>query len=95
MAGSPIKRMRKAGITDPVTGELVAFHSMLRVAELPPGWRWFSTAEKVEHLLGMSPDRAAEILIWRRSNPRPFRPSRSANSWKISFATARTRARAS
>jgi hypothetical protein len=50
MAGSPIKRMRKAGITDPVTGELVPFPYMPRVADLPPGWRYFTTAEKIEHL---------------------------------------------
>jgi hypothetical protein len=36
MARSPIKRMRKAGITDPITGELVRFPFMPRVADLPP-----------------------------------------------------------
>jgi hypothetical protein len=36
-----------------------------RVAELPAGWRHFSPAEKVKHFLGMSLDRAAEILTWR------------------------------
>jgi hypothetical protein len=35
---------------------------MPRVAELPPGWRDFSTAAKVEHLIGL--DRAARILSW-------------------------------
>ena len=38
MAGSPLKRMRRAGVTDPVTGELIPFPYMPRVAELPPSW---------------------------------------------------------
>jgi hypothetical protein len=62
MAGSPMKRMRKAGITDPVTGELVPFPYMPRVAGLPPGWRHFSAAQKIEHLIGL--DRCYEILSW-------------------------------
>ena len=37
MAGSPMKRMRKAGVTDPVTGELIPFPYMPRVAELRHG----------------------------------------------------------
>jgi hypothetical protein len=34
-----LKRMRKAGVTDPVTGELIPFPFMSRVAELPAGRR--------------------------------------------------------
>ena len=64
MVGSPIKRMRKAGVSDPVTGELVRFPYMPRVAELPRSWQNFDPAQKVEHLLNMSLDRAAEILSW-------------------------------
>ena len=64
MVGSPIKRMRKAGVSDPVTGELVRFPYMPRVAELPRSWQNFGPAQKVEHLLNMSLDRAAEILSW-------------------------------
>ena len=37
---------------------------MPRVADLPPGWGNFGPAQKVEHLLNMSLDRAAEILSW-------------------------------
>jgi hypothetical protein len=37
---------------------------MPRVADLPPGWRHFSTAAEVEHLLGMNLTPAAEIVIW-------------------------------
>jgi hypothetical protein len=36
---------------------------MPRVADLPPGWRHFSTAENIEHLIGL--DRCYEILSWR------------------------------
>jgi hypothetical protein len=62
MQGSPIKRMRNAGITDPITGKLVRFPYMPRVADLPPGWRHFTTTQKIEHLIGL--DRCREILSW-------------------------------
>ena len=32
------------------------------VADLPPGWRHFTTAQKIEHLIGL--DRCDEILSW-------------------------------
>jgi hypothetical protein len=35
---------------------------MPRVVDLPPGWRHFSTAEKIEDLIGL--DRCYEILSW-------------------------------
>jgi len=35
---------------------------MPRVADLPPGWRYFSAAQKIEHLIGL--DRCYEILSW-------------------------------
>jgi hypothetical protein len=35
---------------------------MPRVADLPPGWRHFSAAQKIEHLIGL--DRCYEILSW-------------------------------
>ena len=57
-----MKRMRKAGVADPVTGELIPFPYMPRVAALPPDWRHFSTAAKIEHLIGL--DRAIAILSW-------------------------------
>ena len=61
MAGSPLKRQRKAGIRAD-DGRVIAFPYMPRVADLPPGWRYWSPAQKIEHLLGMSLDRAADIL---------------------------------
>jgi hypothetical protein len=45
-----------------VTGEFVPFPYMPRVAALPPGWRHFSTAAKIEHLIGL--DRAIAVLSW-------------------------------
>ena len=62
MAGSPLKRMRRAGVTDPVTGEVVPFPYMPRVADLPRNWRHFTTAQKIEHLIGL--DRCDENLSW-------------------------------
>jgi hypothetical protein len=38
------------------------FPHMPCVADLPSGWRHFSTAEKIEHLIGL--DRCYEILSW-------------------------------
>jgi hypothetical protein len=35
---------------------------MPRVAELPPGWRHWSAAQKIEHLIGL--DRCREVLSW-------------------------------
>jgi hypothetical protein len=61
MAGCPIRRARKAGVlTD--DGSIVAFPYMPRVADLPPGWRHFTTAQKMEHLIGL--DRWYEISSW-------------------------------
>ena len=59
MAGSPLKRARKQGVRLD-DGSIVAFPYMPSVADLPPGWRHFTTAEKIEHLIGL--DRCHEIL---------------------------------
>jgi hypothetical protein len=61
MAGSPLKRARKQGIRRE-DGSIVAFPRMPRVADLPPGWRHCSVAQKIEHLIGL--DRCYEILSW-------------------------------
>jgi hypothetical protein len=61
MAGSPLKRARKQGIRLE-DGTVIAFPRMPRVADLPPGWRHFSAAQKIEHLIGL--DRCYEILSW-------------------------------
>ena len=44
---------------------------MPRVAELPSGWRHFSSMQKIEHLIGL--DRSYEILSW---SPDAFDPVR-------------------
>jgi hypothetical protein len=61
MAGSSLKRVRKQGVRLD-DGSIVAFPYMPRVADLPPGWRHFTTAQKIEHLIGL--DRREEILSW-------------------------------
>jgi hypothetical protein len=74
MAGSPLKRVRKQGVRLD-DGTIIAFPYMPRVADLPPGWRHFSTAEKIEHLLGMTLDDMDEILSWPIAELDPFRLS--------------------
>ena len=66
MSGSPLKRQRKAGVVDPVTGELVPFPylSHPRAGLSNAQWRALSPGEKIERLLNMPLDRAAEILTW-------------------------------
>ena len=63
MVGSPLKRQRKL-VVRAEDGGVIAFPYMPRVAELPRGWQNFGPAQKVEHLLNMSLDRAAEVLSW-------------------------------
>jgi hypothetical protein len=61
MAGSPLRRARKQGISLE-DGRVIAFPRMPRVASLPKGWRHLSPAKKIEHLLGLRLDRAAQML---------------------------------
>jgi len=61
MAGSPLKRQRRLGVRRK-DGSILAFPYLPRVADLPPGWRHFTTAQKIEHLIGL--DRCHEILSW-------------------------------
>jgi hypothetical protein len=84
MAGSPLKRQRKLGVIGE-NGSVIAFPRMPRVAELPPGWRHWSPAEKIEHLLRMSLDRAAEILTWPVAELDPLRLSLSMQVWRVVF----------
>jgi hypothetical protein len=63
MAGSPLKRQRRAGIRAE-DGSVIAFPRMPRVADLPHGWQHWSPAEKIEHLLGTTLDDIAEIMSW-------------------------------
>ena len=61
MPGSPLKRQRKQGVRLD-DNSIIAFPYMPRVADLPSGWRHFTTAQKIEHLIGL--DRCEEILSW-------------------------------
>ena len=72
MAGSPLKRARKQGIRL-ADGRIIAFPYMPRVADLPPGWRHFSAAQKIEQLIGL--DRCYEILSWPWDDLDPLRRS--------------------
>src|SRR5262249_45012675 len=72
MAGSPLKRARKQGVRLD-DDSIIAFPHMPRVADLPAGWRHFSTAEKIEHLIGL--DRCYEILSWPWAGLDPVRRS--------------------
>ena len=63
LAGCPIRKARKAAVRDN-DGRVIAFPYMPRVAQLPRGWRRWSPAEKIEHLLVMSLDQGHEILSW-------------------------------
>jgi hypothetical protein len=85
MAGSPLKRARKQGVRL-ADGSVITFPYMPRVADLPPGWRHRSPAEKIEHLLGMSLDRCYEILSWPMTDLDPFRFSVWAQVWRVVFA---------
>jgi hypothetical protein len=85
MAGSPLKRQRKLGIRDK-DGSVIAFPRMPRVADLPPGWRHWSPAEKIEHLLGMSLDDAYEVQSWPIAELDPFRLSVRMQVMRIVFA---------
>jgi hypothetical protein len=72
MVGSPLKRQRKLGVRAE-DGSVIAFPYMPRVAELPSGWRHFSAAQKIEHLIGL--DRCYEILSWPWAGLDPLRRS--------------------
>jgi hypothetical protein len=72
MAGSSLKRERKLGIRAD-DGSAIAFPRMPRVADLPPDWRHFSPAEKIDHLIGL--DRCYEILSWPWAGLDPLRRS--------------------
>ena len=54
-------------------GSTIAFPYMPRVADLPKGWRHFSAAQKIEHLIGL--DRCYEIVSWPWAGLDPLRRS--------------------
>jgi hypothetical protein len=79
-----MRKLCKTG-AEVANGEVIAFPRMPRVADLPRGWRHWSPAEKVEHLLGMSLDRCREILSWPTRELDPFRLSVQAQVSRVIF----------
>ena len=65
MTGSPLKRQRKVGVRAE-DGSVIAFPRLThpRAGLSHAEWRGLGPAEKIERLLGMSLDHAAEILAW-------------------------------
>jgi hypothetical protein len=54
------------------------------VAELPPGWRHFTTAQKIDHLIGL--DRCYEIMSWGPiTELDPMRASFRWQVWRVAF----------
>jgi len=82
MAGSPLKRQKRLGVCLE-DGSIIAFPYMPRVAELPAGWRDFSAAQKIEHLIGL--DRSYEILSWPIAELDPYRLHVWMQVWRIVF----------
>ena len=78
MAGSPLKRARKQGIRLE-DGSVIAFPYMPRVADLPTGWRHYSAAQKIDHLIGL--DRCSEILSWGPITE--LHPLRQSFQWQV------------
>ena len=78
MAGSPIKRARRQGVRL-ADGRIITFPYMPRVADLPSGWRHFSAAQKIEHLIGL--DRCYEILSW--GSITELDPLRRSFQWQV------------
>jgi hypothetical protein len=71
---------------------LVLVFYMPRVADLPAGWRHFSVAQKIEHLIGF--DRCYEILSWPPSELDPRHPSRRRQRNRVSLYAPRGRSAA-
>jgi hypothetical protein len=87
MPGSPLKRQRKAGVTDPVTGELVQFPRLTHPrAGLSHGeWRALGPGQKLERLFSMSLDDLYEIMSWPIGELDPFRLSVRTQVTRVVF----------
>jgi hypothetical protein len=69
-----MRRLRKTGAVDQ-DGNIVTIPRLPAVAgsNKPPGWNRRSSAEKAEHLLGLSLDRMHEYLSWPADDLDPYR----------------------
>jgi hypothetical protein len=75
-----LARIRKIETVRTEDGSVIAFPRM------PRGWRHWSPAEKIEHLLGMSLDDMAEIMSWPIADLDPFRLSVKSQVIRTVFA---------
>jgi hypothetical protein len=87
MAGFPLKRQRKLGVSDE-DGNLVRFPYLRPVSGRngPRDWRAWSPAQKFEYLLGMSLDDIYEIMSWPIGELDPFRLSVRMQVTRVVFA---------
>ena len=69
-----MRKLRKTGAVDQ-DGNIVTIPRLPAVAgsNKPPGWNRRSSAEKAEHLLGLSLDRMHEYLSWPADDLDPYR----------------------
>jgi hypothetical protein len=69
-----MRRLRKTGAVDQ-DGNIVTIPRLPSVAgaNKPSGWKRWSPAEKVEHLLGLSIDRMRDYLAWPPDDLDPHR----------------------
>ena len=69
-----MRKLRKTGAVDQ-DGNVVTIPRLPSVSgtNKPPGWKRWSPAERVEHLLGLSLDRMHEYLSWPADDLDPYR----------------------
>jgi hypothetical protein len=86
MAGSPLKRQRKAGVRAD-DGSVIAFPylSHPRAGLSHAEWRALGPGEKLERLSGMSLDDLYEILSWPIGELDPFRLSVRVQVTRVVF----------
>jgi hypothetical protein len=84
MATSPMRKLRKTGAVDQ-DSNFVTIPRLPSVAgaNRPPGSNRWSTAEKVEHLLGMSLDRMHDYLSWPADGLDPYRLAAQAQVIRV------------
>ena len=87
MAGSPLKRQRKAGIrADDDSVISFPYLSHPRAGLSHAEWRALGPGEKLERLFGMSLDDLYEIMSWPIAELDPFRLSVKLQVIRIVFA---------
>jgi hypothetical protein len=86
MAGSPLKRQRKLGVTAE-DGGVIAFPRLThpRAGLSHAQWRALGPAEKIERLFGMSLDDLYEIMSWPIGELDPYRLSVRVQVTRVVF----------